>query len=83
MAFWTYPVKLQDGNYNLRRLSLTEMERLQTLPDNYTNVTGVGLEKRSTTIGNGWTVDIITHILKFLNDIISNYRGLEKEDMTP
>lgn len=67
-----YPIKLQDGNYNLRRLSLTEMERLQTLPDNYTNITGVGLQKRSTTIGNGWTVDVIAHILKFLNDIISN-----------
>lgn len=67
-----YPIKLQDGNYNLRRLSLMEMERLQTLPDNYTNITGVGLQKRSTTIGNGWTVDVIAHILKFLNDIISN-----------
>ena len=61
-----YPIKLQDGNYNLRRLSLTEMERLQTLPDNYTNITGVGLQKRSTTIGNGWTVDVIAHIFSFL-----------------
>ena len=61
-----YPVKIGDGKYNLRRLSLTEMERLQTLPDGYTNVEGVGVQKRSAAIGNGWTVEVIVHILSFL-----------------
>jgi DNA (cytosine-5)-methyltransferase 3A len=59
-----YPTKLSDGRYNLRKLSITEMERLQTLPDNYTNFVGVGKQKRSAAIGNGWTVDVIAHILK-------------------
>lgn len=58
-----YCVKLSDGRYNLRRLSFIEMERLQTLPDNYTNVEGVGSVKRSHAIGNGWTADVISHIL--------------------
>lgn len=58
-----YPTKLQTGKYNLRRLSIKEMERLQTLPDDYTDVSGVGIQKRSAAIGNGWTVDVIAHIL--------------------
>lgn len=59
-----YNVKLPDGKYNIRRLSFIEMERLQTLPDNYTNVSGVSDQKRSICIGNGWTVDVISEILK-------------------
>lgn len=61
-----YPTKLQDGRYNLRKLSLTEMERLQTLPDGYTDVDGAGQQKRSAAIGNGWTVDVIAHILSHI-----------------
>ena len=45
-----------------RMLSPIECERLQTLPDNYTE--GVVKEKRYHMIGNGWTVDVIAHILK-------------------
>lgn len=41
-----------------------EYERLQTLPDNYTD--GVADSRRYTAIGNGWTVDVIAHILKGL-----------------
>ena len=41
-----------------------ELERLQTLPDNYTNF--VPDRQRRKTIGNAWTVDVITHILKYL-----------------
>ena len=47
-----------------RRLSPLECERLQTLPDNYT--AGVSDTQRYKTIGNGWTVDVIAHILKSL-----------------
>lgn len=49
----------------LRKLSLTELERLQTLPDEYT--VGVSDIKRKAAIGNGWTVDVITHLLKGLS----------------
>ena len=61
-----YKTKLSDGNYNIRRLSILECERLQTLPDNYTDVLGVSKQKRNEMIGNGWTVDIIAHIFSFL-----------------
>ena len=45
-----------------RRLSITEWERLQTLPDGYTQA--VSDSQRYKAIGNGWTVDVIAHILK-------------------
>lgn len=45
-----------------RKLTPTEYERLQTLPDNYTAC--VADSHRYTAIGNGWTVDVIAHIFK-------------------
>ena len=45
-----------------RRLTPLEFERLQTVPDNYTE--GVSNTQRYKMLGNGWTIDIITHILK-------------------
>lgn len=61
------------GKTNIRRLTPLECERLQTLPDNYTYIGLVnGKEKRISdtkryiSIGNGWTVDVITHIFKGL-----------------
>ena len=48
-----------------RKLTPTEYERLQTLPDDYT--AGVSNTARYTAIGNGWTVDVIAHIFKSLN----------------
>jgi DNA-cytosine methyltransferase len=49
---------------NVRRLTPLECERLQTLPDNYT--AGVPDKDRYEAIGNGWTVDVIAHILSFI-----------------
>ena len=46
----------------IRKLTPVECERLQTVPDNYTS--GVSNTQRYKMLGNGWTVDIITHILK-------------------
>ena len=45
-----------------RKLSPIECERLQTVPDNYTN--HVSNTQRYKMLGNGMTVDVITHILK-------------------
>ena len=45
-----------------RKLTPLECERLQTVPDNYTN--HVSKTQRYKMIGNGWTVDVIAHILK-------------------
>ena len=63
-----YKTKLADGKYNIRRLSVLECERLQTLPDNYTAALGVSNQKRNEIIGNGWTVDVIAHIFSFLRE---------------
>jgi site-specific DNA-cytosine methylase len=48
-------------DYNLRRLTPIECERLQTVPDNYTD--HVSNTQRYKMLGNGWTVDTIAHIL--------------------
>ena len=60
-----YKIDLPDGDYIIRKLSPVECERLQTLPDNYTE--GVSNTQRYKQLGNGWTVDVIAHILKFIN----------------
>lgn len=45
-----------------RKLYPIECERLQTVPDNYTE--GVSNTQRYKMLGNGWTVDVICHIFK-------------------
>lgn len=50
------------NDYSIRRLTPIECERLQTLPDNYTE--GVSDTQRYKALGNGWTVDVIAHIFK-------------------
>ena len=49
-------------NGRVRKLTPLECERLQTLPDEYTE--GVADTHRYNSIGNGWTVEVITHIMK-------------------
>jgi len=51
---------VEKGTY--RPLLPLEMERLQTLPDNYTE--GVSNTQRKKMLGNGWTVDVICSILR-------------------
>jgi len=54
--------KVAVSDYAWRKLTPLECERLQTMPDNYTN--HVSNSQRYKMIGNGWTVDVIAHILK-------------------
>lgn len=61
-----YKIDLPDGDYMIRKLTPVEAERLQTLPDNYT--AGISNTQRYKCIGNGWTVDVIAHILGELTD---------------
>ena len=49
-----------------RSISPIEAERLQTLPEDYTE--GVSNTQRYKMIGNGWTIDVIAHILKFIRE---------------
>ena len=60
------PVKLPDGDYVMRRLTPVECERLQTLSDGYTEI--VSDTQRYKQLGNGWTVDVIAHILGHIDD---------------
>lgn len=55
-------VFLNENKY--RKLTPLECERLQTVPDNYTE--GVSNTQRYKMLGNGWTVDVISHIFKGL-----------------
>lgn len=50
----------------VRKFSPIECERLQTVPDNYTN--HVSNTQRYKMLGNGWTVDVIAHIFKSMGD---------------
>lgn len=51
-------------NGAIRKLTITELERLQTLPDGYTE--GMSEIVRRKAIGNGWTVDVIAHIFSHM-----------------
>lgn len=51
-------------NSQIRRLTPIECERLQTVKDNYTN--HVSDSQRYKMLGNGWTVDVIAHILNYI-----------------
>lgn len=50
------------GNNTIRLVTMSELEKLQTLPVGYTSCLK-NKEKRGKCIGNGWTVDVIAHIL--------------------
>ena len=47
--------------------TVVECERLQTFPDNYTKIEGNGDSQRYKQLGNSWTVDIIIHFFKHIN----------------
>ena len=52
----------KDQEVYWRKLTPLECERLQTVPDNYTN--HVSNTQRYKMLGNGWTIEVIAHILK-------------------
>jgi len=51
----------------IRRFTIRELERLQTLPDGYTEGFQKGVAQKA--IGNGWTVDVIAHIFSNLQEV--------------
>lgn len=51
-----------------RRLSPVECERLQTLPDGYTDVDNMSYKGRIEAIGNSWTMEIISHIFSHISE---------------
>ena len=55
---------LVNRSNTIRKLTPIECERLQTVKDNYTN--HVSDSQRYKMLGNGWTVEVIRHILKYM-----------------
>lgn len=53
-----------DFKKGIRILNQLEMERLQTIPDGYTNC--INRNDSASLLGDGWTVDVIAHILSFM-----------------
>lgn len=58
--------KIAINDFNYRKLTPLECERLQTLPDGYTS--GISSSQRYKCLGNGWTVDVIAHLFTCLKD---------------
>ena len=61
-----YPIKLQDGYYIIRKLTVSECMRLQTVPEWYEFP--VSDSQAYKMLGNGWTCEVIAHILKSLKE---------------
>ena len=62
----TYSIKLRDGCYIIRKLTVRECMRLQTVPENYEFP--VSNSQAYKMLGNGWTCEVIAHILKSLKE---------------
>lgn len=56
-----YPIKLADGSYIIRKLTVKECCRLQTMPDDYCRAVSDAQAYKG--LGNGWTAEVIIHIL--------------------
>ena len=76
-----YHIKLADGFYIIRKLTVTECKRLQTVPDTYTFP--VSDTQAYKMLGNGWTVDVIAHIMSHFDgmteepvEVLSMYDGM-------
>ena len=76
-----YPINLPDGYYIIRKLTVKESKRLQTIPEWYEFP--VSDTQAYKMLGNGWTKDVISHILSFIPniqneeiDVLSLYDGM-------
>ena len=76
-----YPIKLMDGYYIIRKLTVRECMRLQTVPEGF--VFPVSDTQAYKMLGNGWTADVIAHILSYCPgitvkplEVLSMYDGM-------
>lgn len=63
-----YKVDLPDGDYIVRKLTPRECARLQTYPERCFDVANISNTQWYKAFGNGWTVDVIAHILSQINN---------------
>lgn len=76
-----YPIKLPDGFYIIRKLTVAECRRLQTIPDWYQMPCSPTQNYKL--LGNGWTIEVIKHILSHIHgittepiEVLSMYDGM-------
>lgn len=76
-----YPIKLRDGCYIIRKLTVRECMRLQPVPETY--AFPVSPSQAYKMLGNGWTVDVIAHIMSHFDgmtaepvEVLSMYDGM-------
>lgn len=76
-----YPIKLADGFYIIRKLTVRECMRLQTVPEEYGFP--VSATQAYKMLGNGWTVAVIAHIMSHFTgltaepvEVLSMYDGM-------
>lgn len=58
-----YPIKLLDGYYIIRKFTVRECARLQTVPEWY-DFSVISNTQAYKCLGNGWTVEVIVHLIK-------------------
>lgn len=79
-----YPIKLRDGFYIIRKLTVSECKRLQTVPEWYEFP--VSNSQAYKMLGNGWTVEVIAHLVRaaLSGKVCGEERQLNlfEEDMT-
>lgn len=66
----THPMNyyLNEDKTKYCNLSINDWEKLQTLPEGYVDNVNISQGAKYKGIGNGWTIDVIAHILSFLPD---------------
>lgn len=76
-----YPIKLADGFYIIRKLTVRECMRLQTVPETYAFPCSPSQAYKM--LGNGWTVEVIAHIMSHFGgltagpvEVLSMYDGM-------
>lgn len=72
---WKENPHFETEEKNIRQMTLRECERLQTLPDGYTDIDCIPTKNKYEAIGNGWTAEVVIHIL---NGILKNVPKDEK-----
>ena len=55
-----------ENQNRIRRLTPKECCRLQTVPDTYFDGAGISQSQQYKALGNGWTIDVIVHILNYI-----------------
>ena len=66
-----YPIKLADGYYIIRKLTVSECKRLQTVPEWY-DFSCVSNSQAFKMLGNGWTCEIISILIRACLEPVGN-----------